>query len=95
MRPLACLVFAGMVLGATSAMAESDSERRGPPPGGHHQPPPEAFAACADQSEGAAVTMTMPDGKTMAATCAKTSDGRLAARPTNMPERKGPPPEHD
>ena len=93
MRPFSCLVIAAMVCGAVPALAESEPDRKGPPPGGHHQPPPEAFTACADKTEGIAVTLTMPDGKTMAATCAKSPDGRLAARPNDMPDRKGPPPE--
>lgn len=77
---------------AASAAAQTTPDHKGPPPGGH-QPPPEAFTACTDKSEGDAVTMTMPDGKTMAATCAKASDGRLAARPDKMPDHKGPPPD--
>ena len=66
-----------------------------PQPGGNQGarpmgPPPEAYTACQGKTEGAAVTMTTPDGRQIAATCAKGPDGRLAARPNDMP--KGPPP---
>jgi hypothetical protein len=76
----------------------------GPPPGevaqadgggdpgqgrrGRRRPPPEAFAACKDKAEGAAVQFQTPRGDVALATCVSTPEG-LAARP-NRPFR-GPP----
>jgi len=62
-----------------------------PPPAGPHghrppEPPAEAFKACAGKSEGAAVSIALKDGKTLAATCVKMGD-QLAARPNDMPPR--------
>lgn len=57
-------------------------------PHGHRppEPPAEAFKACAGKSEGAAVSIALKDGKTLAATCVKMGN-QLAARPNDMPPR--------
>ena len=76
------------VLAATSAapaLAQPEG-RRGPP-----TPPPEAYAACQGKAEGASVTLTMPDGKTLAGTC-RTMDGTLVAMPAGGPGGAGSPP---
>jgi hypothetical protein len=52
--------------------------------------PPEAYATCQGKAEGAAVTITMPDGKSFAATCrtVPTASGQaLAAMPDQPPPR--------
>lgn len=81
MRQLSLVIAAGLFGLSTPVMAQA--------PAGH-EPPPEAFTACAGQTEGAAVTITAPDGKTMTATCTKGPDGRLAARPDKGPGKGGP-----
>ena len=66
---------------------------RGTPPA-PPAPPPEAYAACKGKTEGASVTLTMPDGKTLAGTC-RTMDGTLVAMPAGGPGGPGaggPPP---
>ena len=80
------------VLAATStapALAQAQG-RQGPP-----APPPEAYAACKGKTEGASVTLTMPDGKSLAGTC-RTMDGTLVAMPAGGPGGPGgaggPPP---
>lgn len=58
-------------------------------------PPPEAYAACKGKTEGASVTLTMPDGKSLAGTC-RTMGGTLVAMPAGGPGGPGgagaPPP---
>ena len=80
---LLCAMF------AASAAAQPQGHQ-GPPP-----PPPEAYAACKGKAEGDAVTLTMPDGKTMQGTC-RTMGGTLVAMPAGGPGGPGgaggPPP---
>lgn len=79
-----------LALGATTLAAWAQPERGGTPPA----PPPEAYAACKGKSEGTSVTLTMPDGKTLAGTC-RTMDGTLVAMPAGGPGGPGaggPPP---
>lgn len=76
-------------LGTLPAMAQPRAPHDGQPPA----PPPEAFTACQGQAEGAAVTITLPDGKTLEGTCrtiTTASGTALAARPNGRPD--GPPP---
>lgn len=79
---LAPPILAALLCGAlVPALAQQD--RREP-----LSPPPEAFTACQGKTEGAAVTLTMPDGKTFDGTCrtVTTSSGTaLAARPNQPP----------
>ncbi|GEM_PF-6846486 len=63
-----------IAMAASTAMAQ-------PPAEGRRGPPQEAFAACEGQAEGAAVTLTLPGGKTLSAQCLPTESGALAARP--------------
>lgn len=79
LAPLAC---AAWLLAAAPASAQD-----GPPPG----PPPEAVAACSGKAEGDAVTVVLPDGKSLAATCRTMRDGQLAARPDHPPGGHPPP----
>jgi len=76
-------------LGAAACFAQDAGN--GPPPAGgaHRGPPPEAIAACTGKAEGASVSITLRDGRTMAGTCKTGPDGTLAARPDHRP---GPPP---
>ena len=80
-----------LALGATTLAAWAQPERGGTPPA----PPPEAYAACKGKTEGASVTLTMPDGKSLAGTC-RTMDGTLVAMPAGGPGGPGgaggPPP---
>lgn len=69
-----------IAMAASTAMAQQPLE-------GRRGPPHEAFAACEGQAEGAAVTLALPDGKTVPATCLPIPSGALAARPEG-----GPPP---
>ncbi len=48
---------------------------------GHQGPPPEAIEACKDKNEGDAVTFAGRQGETLKATCEKTPEGTLVARP--------------
>ncbi|MFT4241736.1 MAG: hypothetical protein QM569_05565 [Acidovorax sp.] len=76
---------------ATPIAALAQPNGRGAPPA----PPPEAFTACQGKAEGTAVTMTMPDGKTLTGTCRSTATGSgttLAARPDGQPGHRPPPP---
>jgi hypothetical protein len=66
--------FAVWLCGALAANAQT-----GPRP--HHGPPQEAINACNGQSAGAACSMTMPDGHTLAGSCKATPDNQLACRP--------------
>ncbi|WP_051235756.1 hypothetical protein [Ottowia thiooxydans] len=72
---------------AVSGAATSLAQMRGNPP----SPPPEAFAACSGKVEGASVSLTMPDGKTLVGIC-RTLNGQLVAVPTERPGAGGPPP---
>lgn len=76
---------------AAAAPAFSQPQDRSAPPA----PPPEAYAACKDKTEGASVTLTMPDGKSLTGTC-RTMGGILVAMPAGGPGGPGgaggPPP---
>jgi len=77
---------------ALAQPAGAPHDHREPP-----APPPEAFTLCKDKTEGASVTITTPDGKTMAGTCRtiRTDNGSaLAAMPNGRPGHR-PPPEDD
>lgn len=76
-----------LALGATTFAAWAQPERGGTPPA----PPPEAYAACKGKAEGASVTLTMPDGKTLTGTC-RTMNGTLVAMPAGGPGGAGGPP---
>ena len=90
MRSYWCGVAAMLMLatGSLAHAAQGDKSSRG------HQPPEEAFKACVGKSEGDTVSVTMPRGDTLEATCAKFGD-KLAARPSRPPggEDRGPPPD--
>ncbi len=85
LRTLTCVA-----LGAFMTASFAQQGRPTPP-----SPPPEAYAACKGKAEGDAVTLTMPDGKTLAGTC-RTMDGTLVAAPAGGPGGPGgaggPPP---
>jgi hypothetical protein len=66
------------LLAATTTWAQT------PPQGQPPAPPPEAYAACKGKTEGSAVALTMPDGKTLAGTC-RTINGTLVATPAGGP----------
>lgn len=70
---------------AASGMAQS--QNRPEPPA----PPPEAYTACQGKTEGASVTLTMPDGKSFAGVC-RTMGGTLVAMPAGGPGGAGGPP---
>lgn len=55
-----------------------------PGPAQTRLPPPEAFAACEGKTEGAAVKISLPDQRSLEASCMKAGD-KLAARPNKMP----------
>ncbi|MCO5355854.1 hypothetical protein [Acidovorax kalamii] len=80
-----------LALGANAVAAWAQPERGGTPPA----PPPEAYAACKGKAEGASVTLTMPDGKSLTGTC-RTMNGTLVAMPAGGPGGPGgaggPPP---
>ena len=87
-------LLAGLALISLAAATPSHAQpARGTPPA-PPAPPPEAYAACKGKTEGASVTLTMPDGKTLAGTC-RTMDGTLVAMPAGGPGGPGaggPPP---
>lgn len=79
------------VLAATSAAPALAQPQGGQTP---PAPPPETYAACKGKTEGASVTLTMPDGKSLAGTC-RTMGGTLVAVPAGGPGGPGaggPPP---
>ncbi len=80
---LAALLCGG--LAASGAALAQPRDGQGRPP-----LPPEAFTACQGRAEGAAVTITLPDGKTLSATCRAVpgaSSTALAAMPDQPPPR--------
>lgn len=81
---LACTALLA-ALAATPALAQPQGHQ-GPP-----APPPEAYAACQGKTEGASVTVTLPDGKTLPGTC-RTMNGALVALPAGGPGGAGGPP---
>lgn len=56
--------------------------------GGRMQPPAEAIAACKGKSEGAKVSVNMPQGNKMSGTCMKMGSD-LVMHPDNMPGMGG------
>ena len=89
-RTPARAALAILLAAACAATLAQPQGRQGPPP-----PPPEAYAACQGKAEGASVTLTMPDRKTLAGTC-RTMGGTLVAMPAGGPGGPGgaggPPP---
>ena len=87
-------LLASLALISRAAATPSHAQpARGTPPA-PPAPPPEAYAACKGKTEGASVTLTMPEGKTLAGTC-RTMDGTLVAMPAGGPGGPGaggPPP---
>ena len=87
-------LLASLALISLAAATPSHAQpARGTPPA-PPAPPPEAYAACKGKTEGASVTLTMPDGKTLPGTC-RTMDGTLVAMPAGGPGGPGaggPPP---
>ncbi len=85
-RPLLSYIAMAVLATAAAAAAPAFSQPRdqNAPPA----PPPEAYAACKDKTEGASVTLTMPDGKSFAGTC-RTMDGSLVAMPAGGPGGAG------
>ncbi len=71
---------------ATVLAAASIAPALAQPQGGQTPPapPPEAYVACQGKTEGASVTLTMPDGKSLAGTC-RTMGGTLVATPAGGP----------
>ena len=79
-------LLASLALISLAAATPSHAQpARGTPPA----PPPEAYAACKGKTEGASVTLTMPDGKTLPGTC-RTLHGSLLALPAARPGAPGP-----
>ena len=90
MHQIHTLLASLALISLTAATPSHAQPARGTPPA----PPPEAYAACKGKTEGASVTLTMPDGKTLAGTC-RTMDGTLVAMPAGGPGGPGaggPPP---
>jgi len=86
--------FAGAFIALSlAALAASSARAQGAPSGQPPGPPPEAYTACKGLAEGASVTLTMPDGKTLPGTC-RTMNGTLVAMPAGGPPHGagGPPP---
>lgn len=80
------LVLALAALAAACSHAQGHGGHGNPP-----SPPPEAYTACQGKAEGDSVTLTMPDGKTLAGTC-RSLNGQLVAMPAGAPGAGGPPP---
>lgn len=84
-------LLSGLTLAFLAATPSHAQPARGTPPA----PPPEAYAACKGKTEGASVTLTMPDGKSLTGTC-RTMNGTLVAMPASGPGgpggADGPPP---
>lgn len=75
-------LLATLLLGcSTLALAQPSDGGKG-----HRKPPEEAIAACADASEGAKVSFTLPNGDTINATCMN-HRGQLLAIPDDHLER--------
>ena len=54
-----------------------------------HGPPPEAYAACAEKSEGDKAEFKSPHGDTVTGTCVEDGD-RLVLRPDHPPRGREP-----
>ncbi|MFT3814384.1 MAG: hypothetical protein QM740_13560 [Acidovorax sp.] len=80
LRYVIAIPYAALTLTAALAMTAAQAQPFGAPRG----LPPEAYTACQGKAEGASVTITLPDGKTMDGTC-KAVDGKLAALPSGAP----------
>lgn len=80
------LVLAMAAFAAACSHAQGHGGHGNPP-----SPPPEAYTACQGKAEGDSVTLTMPDGKTLAGTC-RSLNGQLVAMPAGGPGAGGPPP---
>ncbi|PLX91696.1 MAG: hypothetical protein C0621_10820 [Desulfuromonas sp.] len=79
-----CILLSGLLLALTlPAFADKPPERSG-----KRTPPPEAYTACEEAAAGASVTVTLPHGESVAATC-RDLDGRLVAFPDSPPPRHG------
>lgn len=72
----------GKLMARPDHMPNRPDGRHGP----GHEIPAAFFSTCAEQVEGASVSLTTPRGDTLAATCVKAADGRLVARPNDMPK---------
>jgi len=86
LRPWLVPVLAlAMVTAAQAQDSGTNSQPSGQPKGHGHPPgpPPEAVKACKGQAEGATVSFTLRDGKTLQGTC-RTVNGKLAATPPDM-----------
>jgi hypothetical protein len=83
--PLAAFAVAALLYAGIATAQPAPGEGHRPPP------PPEAYTACQGRTEGAAVTLTMPDGKTLPGTC-RTMNGSLVAQPAGGPPGAGGPP---
>ncbi|RAR85307.1 hypothetical protein AX018_100690 [Paracidovorax anthurii] len=84
--PLAAFLLAAALAAPLASAQQPPHDGHQPPP-----PPPEAYTACQGQTEGATVTLTMPDGKTLQGTC-RTMNGSLVAMPAGGPPGAGGPP---
>ena len=72
-------IFGSLLVAARAALA---APADGAPAAGHlFGPPPEAIEACAGKAEGSEASLTLPDGRTVAATCHE-QKGVMAARPS-------------
>ena len=82
---LAPLLALAMVAAAQAQDSGTNSQPSAQPKGHGHPPgpPPEAVKACKGQAEGATVSFTLRDGRTLQGTC-RTVNGKLAATPPNM-----------
>ncbi len=83
---LALLVLALAAFAAACSHAQGHGGHGNPP-----SPPPEAYTACQGKAEGDSVTLTMPDGKTLAGTCAPSATSRIfsASRSTPLATTRG------
>ncbi len=64
----ATITVAGAAIAWSIAVVAADSSSA-PRPGHRMGPPPEAFTACDGKAVGDAVSITLPDGRTMSGTC--------------------------
>ncbi|BFO54802.1 hypothetical protein [Acidovorax sacchari] len=84
--PWAATALAAFLSAGPAAAQQPPHDGREPP-----SPPPEAYTACKDQTEGASVTLAMPDGRKLQGTC-RTMNGTLVAMPAGGPPGAGGPP---
>jgi hypothetical protein len=92
MVKIAIAVTAAAILAPAALWASTSAGGRGE----RREPPPEAFTACQGKSEGDAVEVTTPDGKTLKAVC-RQLNSKLAALPqmggSGRAPGNGPPPQ--